>query len=257
MDVTATALTGVPTKFIRDRAVHPQPGGVRPDHRAAIRAVYASDRFHQDPRAGKRSAADRPQHGVDEPRDRQCIDKRRQGHPGWTAPLNGDLALNDYIGQQNNGVHNALFDSNSPSQPSINTNLAGLDVAVPIVGPPVPGQTICNDGTHDIGCFRGWALFHVVSAAKLGGGEEGTITGYFLTGITRSASADDVCAASRQCVRRILPRHVRHQTDRLDRSHPGLGEPRRGARLSRFRGHRWRLRATGRSPSCRTIDPHE
>jgi Flp pilus assembly protein TadG len=113
-----------------------------------------------------------------------------------TAPLNADLALNDYIGQKNNGVHNALFDTNSPNQPSINTTLAGLNVAVPIVGPPVPGQTHCNDGTHDVGCFRGWALFHVVSAAKKGGGEEGTITGYFLTGITRSASADDVCAVT-------------------------------------------------------------
>jgi hypothetical protein len=49
-----------------------------------------------------------------------------------------------------------------------------------------------------VGCFRGWALFHVVSADKKGGGgdEEGTITGYFLTGITRSASADSVCAIS-------------------------------------------------------------
>jgi hypothetical protein len=111
-----------------------------------------------------------------------------------SAPLNADLAINDYIGQKNNGVHNTLFDSNA--QPSINTVLAGTDVPVPIVGPPVAGQSFCNDGTHDVGCFRGWALFHVVSANKLGGGEEGTITGYFLTGITRSASATDVCAVS-------------------------------------------------------------
>jgi Flp pilus assembly protein TadG len=111
-----------------------------------------------------------------------------------TAPINADLALNDYVGQSNNGVHNTLFDTNSPSQPSVNTTLAGLNVTVPIVGPPVPGQSFCNDGSHVVGCFRGWALFHVVSAAKIGGGEEGTITGYFLTGITRSASADDVCA---------------------------------------------------------------
>jgi Flp pilus assembly protein TadG len=110
-----------------------------------------------------------------------------------TAPINADLAINDYIGQSNNGVHNALFDSNS--QPSIQTDLAGLDVAVPIVGPPTSG-TFCNDGTHDVGCFRGWALFHVISATKRGGGDEGTITGYFKTGITRSASATDVCAVS-------------------------------------------------------------
>ena len=89
-------------------------------------------------------------------------------------------------------MHNTLFDSNA--QPSIQTDLAGTDVPVPIVGPPVPGQSFCNDGTHDVGCFRGWALFHVISANKLGGGEEGTISGYFLTGITRSASATEVCA---------------------------------------------------------------
>jgi hypothetical protein len=46
------------------------------------------------------------------------------------------------------------------------------------------------------GCFRGWALFHVVSAAKLGGTEDGTVTGYFLTGITRNASVDSVCAVT-------------------------------------------------------------
>ena len=113
-----------------------------------------------------------------------------------TAPINAALQINDYIGQKNNGVHNALFDTNSPSQPSINTNLSGHDVALPIVGPPIDGQTHCNDGSHDVGCFRGWALFHVVSAVKRGGGEEGSITGYFKTGITRSASASDVCAVS-------------------------------------------------------------
>jgi Flp pilus assembly protein TadG len=110
-----------------------------------------------------------------------------------SSPLNADLAINDYIGQQNNGVHNTLFDSNS--QPSIETNLAGTDVPVPIVGPPTSG-TYCNDGTHTDGCFRGWALFHVVSATKLGGGDEGTITGYFKTGVTRSASASEVCAVT-------------------------------------------------------------
>lgn len=111
-----------------------------------------------------------------------------------TAPINADLSLNDYVGQHNNGVENALFDTNAPTQPSVNTTLGGLDVAVPIVGGPIPGESTCNDGSHTVGCFRGWALFHVVSATKNGGGEDGTITGYFLTGITRSASVDSVCA---------------------------------------------------------------
>jgi Flp pilus assembly protein TadG len=119
-----------------------------------------------------------------------------------SVPINADLLLNQYIGQKNNGIHNALFDTSSGNQPSVNTLLSGLDVAVPIVGPPIDGQTYCYnaagapDGSHIVGCFRGWALFHVISAAKNGGGEDGTITGYFLTGITRSASAEEVCAVS-------------------------------------------------------------
>ncbi len=194
VDVTATALTGIPTRFI----------GLAP-------FILSQEAF--DPVTGL------PFEIYTHPTDFTKTQGQGSDQPltvlnmAWTnlgtgnvstndvksildgsAPLNADLALNDYIGQKNNGVHNALFDSSS--QPSINTTLAGLDVAVPIVGPPVPGQTFCNDGTHDVGCFRGWALFHVVSANKNGGGEEGTITGYFLTGITRSASADDVCAIS-------------------------------------------------------------
>lgn len=112
-----------------------------------------------------------------------------------SAPINANLDINDYIGQSNNGVQNDLFDTNAANQPSVNTTLAGQDVAVPIVGPPTTGTT-CNDGSHTDGCFRGWALFHVISATKLGTGEEGTITGYFKTGITRSASASEVCAVT-------------------------------------------------------------
>lgn len=119
-----------------------------------------------------------------------------------TAPINEDLLINQYIGQHNNGVQNDLFDTNSPNQPSVNTTLAGLDVVVPIVGPPIDGEPFCynaagtSDGTNTVGCFRGWALFHVISAEKNGGGEDGTITGYFLSGISRSASTEDVCAVT-------------------------------------------------------------
>jgi Flp pilus assembly protein TadG len=114
-----------------------------------------------------------------------------------SAPINANLDINDYVGQKNNGVQNDLFDTNSAMQPSVNTTLAGKDVAVPIVGPPTTGPgTFCNDGSHTDGCFRGWALFHVISATKRGSGDEGTITGYFKTGITRSASASEVCAVT-------------------------------------------------------------
>lgn len=117
-----------------------------------------------------------------------------------TAPINASPLLNQYVGQSNNGLHNALFDSNS--QPSVNTVLSGLDVAVPIVGGPISGQPYCytaggvSDGSNVNGCFRGWALFHVVSAMKNGGGDDGTITGYFVTGVTRSASVESVCAVT-------------------------------------------------------------
>ncbi len=120
-----------------------------------------------------------------------------------TAPVNASLILNQYVGQHNNGVVNTLFDApaggpNPP--PSVNTLLAGLDVAVPIVGPPIDPALFCfdaagvSDGTNVAGCFHGWALFHVISAEKNGSGEDGTITGYFLSGISRSASVDSVCA---------------------------------------------------------------
>ena len=108
--------------------------------------------------------------------------------------MNGDLVLNHYIGQQNNGVHNALFDTNS--QPSINTTLAGLDVAVPIVGPPIAGETFCYGEYPTMSArFRGWALFHVVSATKWGRRRRDD-HGLLPDRNHRSASADDVRAIS-------------------------------------------------------------
>jgi Flp pilus assembly protein TadG len=201
ISVTATALTGVPTRFM----------GVAP-------FVLRQDAF--DPISGL------PYLTYTVPYDFTKTQGQNSDYPqlvfnmAWTnlgtgnvssndvkdaldgtAPINTDLILNQYIGQQNNGVHNSLFDTNG-NQPSVNTTLAGHDVAVPIVGPPITGQAYCfnaggtSDGTNTDGCFRGWALFHVVSAAKGGGTADGTITGYFFTGITRSASAESVCAVT-------------------------------------------------------------
>ncbi len=194
VDVTATALAGIPSKFI----------GVAPfilsqevfDPASGL--PFADFTVPYDFTKTKGSGSDAP---IDF--DNMAWTNLGTGNVSTndvkdaldgSAPINADLALNDYIGQKNNGVHNALFDSNA--QPSVNTTLAGLDVAVPIVGGPVSPSTTCNDGSHTVGCFRGWALFHVISASKNGGGEDGTIRGYFLTGITRSASASDVCAVS-------------------------------------------------------------
>ena len=69
-----------------------------------------------------------------------------------------------YIGQHNDGNHTALFGN-------VNSVLAGQEVPVPIVG-DCPGA-VPSPG----GCFKGWALFHVISAD---GGPCKCITGYFV-----------------------------------------------------------------------------
>ena len=58
----------------------------------------------------------------------------------------------------------------------MNSHLAGKDVPVPVVGPGTPNCAAPMQ-MHQNGCFKGWAMFHVVSAA---GGSSKTITGYFL-----------------------------------------------------------------------------
>lgn len=194
VSVTATALAGVPTKmsgvapFILSQEVF-DPGGL-----PYVNYTVSTD-FEKTTGQGSNSPLTVLNMAWTNLGTGNVSTKDIKDALDGSAPINADLAINDYIGQSNNGVHNALFDSNS--QPSINTTLGGKDVAVPIVGPPVGGPgTFCNDGSHDVGCFRGWAMFHVVSATKRGGGDEGTITGYFLTGISRSASVSDVCAIS-------------------------------------------------------------
>ena len=44
------------------------------------------------------------------------------------------------------------------------------------MGPPVAPATTCNSpSTNENGCFKGWALFHVISGDK----NNKQITGYF------------------------------------------------------------------------------
>lgn len=122
-----------------------------------------------------------------------------------SAPITAIPALNQYIGQANNGVHNSLFDDPSGKPDSVQTVLAGMDVIVPIIGIPIAPATQCvgsgglPDG-HTNGCFRGWALFHVVSATKNGGGEDGKVTGYFKAGFSRTGSAVGLCTNGTACV---------------------------------------------------------
>jgi hypothetical protein len=84
-----------------------------------------------------------------------------------SSPLNADLAIDDYIGQQNNGVQNTLFDSNATSRASRRSS-PDRTWPVPIVGHQRAGRTAMMERTRS-SCFRGWALFHVVSAEKRSG----------------------------------------------------------------------------------------
>lgn len=70
------------------------------------------------------------------------------------------MSYGEYIGQYNNGNHNALY-------ADVNTYLSGLDLPVAVV----------DAG----GNFMGWASFHVTSAT---GGSAKHITGYFLSSFT-------------------------------------------------------------------------
>jgi Flp pilus assembly protein TadG len=75
----------------------------------------------------------------------------------------------EYLGQANSGNHATLFQN-------VNDELNGQVVPIPIVGPPVAPATTCSHPTsYTNGCFKGWALFHVISADQ----SAKQITGYF------------------------------------------------------------------------------
>jgi Flp pilus assembly protein TadG len=93
------------------------------------------------------------------------------------------IGFDQYIGQHNQGNHTALYGD-------VNSYLAGVDVPIPIVGPCPPPATPNADG-----CFKGWAMFHVISAS---GGSDKTITGYFLTNFIRQPLTVGECTAAMQ-----------------------------------------------------------
>jgi len=92
------------------------------------------------------------------------------------------IGFEQYIGQHNNGNHTALY-------PVVDSYLAGKDVPIPIVGPCPAGSP------NPDGCFKGWAMFHVVSAA---GGSSKTITGYFLGNFIRQPLTVGACTPAMQ-----------------------------------------------------------
>ena len=111
--------------------------------------------------------------------------------------VNNDIDLFGYIGQHNNGFHNALFQD-------VHTYLAGKDVLVPITteqNPGVPdGPGSCGTGglggsslPAGGGCFLGWALFHVSDAI---GGSDKHIYGYFVSQQFASGGTVEDCGTS-------------------------------------------------------------
>jgi Flp pilus assembly protein TadG len=88
-----------------------------------------------------------------------------------TRVVTATFDFEQYLGQHNQGNHTALYGD-------VQQYLAGKPVPVPIVGPPDPPATECtNPAGHPDGCFKGWAMFHIVSAT---GGSQKNIRGYFL-----------------------------------------------------------------------------
>ena len=86
-----------------------------------------------------------------------------------TNVITATFQYGEYLGQHNSGNHSTLF-------ADVDTKLRDEIVPIPIVGPPVAPATTCsNPNTYTDGCFKGWALFHVLSAQQ---GAK-TITGYF------------------------------------------------------------------------------
>jgi Flp pilus assembly protein TadG len=94
---------------------------------------------------------------------------------------------NQYIGQHNQGNHTALYGD-------VDQYLSGHDVPVPIVGPGNPNCKAPQD-SHQNGCFKGWAMFHVISAS---GGSSKTITGYFLSDFISQPLSVGQCTAAIQ-----------------------------------------------------------
>jgi hypothetical protein len=92
------------------------------------------------------------------------------------------IDFGQYIGQHNNGFHNALWGE-------VDSQLAGQDVPIPVTGPCVPATP------NPDGCFMGWAMFHVISAS---GGSAKEITGYFLGDFISQPLTVGACTAAQQ-----------------------------------------------------------
>jgi hypothetical protein len=99
-----------------------------------------------------------------------------------TNIITATMQFEQYIGQHNQGNHTALYGE-------VQDHLAGTTVPIPITGPcPAPNQS-------NQGCFKGWALFHVISAQ---GGSAKDITGYFTSDFHQKPLTVGECTAQQQ-----------------------------------------------------------
>ncbi len=98
------------------------------------------------------------------------------------------IGFEQYVGQHNNGCHTTLWTNT-------NTYLDGKNVPVPIVGDPAPPETTCAGSAYTTGCFKGWAMFHVVSAS---GGSDKVINGYFLENFRTSPLTVGECTPTQE-----------------------------------------------------------
>ncbi len=98
---------------------------------------------------------------------------RAFGTCGGTADPNVTIAAGaaPYWGQGNSGNQNGAIQQ-------AGSCIVGLDVPVPIVGPPVAPATHCTNSSETNGCFRGWAMFHVTGFYA--SGQNSGFTGWFL-----------------------------------------------------------------------------
>ena len=87
-----------------------------------------------------------------------------------STTINSTLTYGEYIGQQNNGNHTALYSD-------VDTYLSGKDMPVAVV-----------DAS---GNFMGWATFHVNSAS---GGSNKHINGYFLSSFVGAQTTISSCS---------------------------------------------------------------
>ena len=88
------------------------------------------------------------------------------------SSIDQELDYGEYIGQNNNGNHTALFQD-------VDTYLQGLDM---------PAAVVDHNGN-----FMGWAMFHVTSASA---GSDKHIRGYFMSSFTSARLRVSSCAAN-------------------------------------------------------------